>query len=248
MATLGKKSVAAKPQAVPARGAAQAVQASPQLRAAAGAGGGGLRHVDEAVASVLAREAYTRERHVFLVRMIVAQAAVILALVATVWFLATRPPQNHYFLTDNEGKIKEITSLDRPVNTLPEVTNWLSSAVTQAYTFSFANYQAELSAARVSFTPNGWKGFEKALKDSGNLKAVIENKYVSTAVPTGAAILISQGIVDGRYAYKFQLPILVTYQSAVQRTTQNLMVTVIVVRQPETEAPRGLGIAQLIAE
>lgn len=230
------------------------VAASAGGRGGAGGGGGDgdgrapMRHADEAVASMLARDAYTRERHLLMTRVIAGQAAAIVVALAAVFILATRPVEKHYFLTDNEGRIREIRALSEPVNTLPEVTTWVTNAITASYTFSFANYQQELSAARANFTPAGWGGFEKALKDSGNLKSVVENKYVATAVPTGAAILLTQGTIEGRFAYKFQVPILVTYQSAVQRTTQNLMVTAIVVRQPETDHPRGLGIASLIAE
>lgn len=227
----------------------KATPAAEPAKAAAKAGAAPvLRHADEAVASILARDAYVRERHVFLQRVIVALAAVCVAQGAANYYLATRPVLMRYFITDDSGRIKEMQALSAPVNTLSDVSNWLTDAVTKAYTFSFANYRAELSAARVNFTGEGWKGFEKALNDSGNLRAVIDNKYVTTAVPTGAAVLVSDGLINGRYAYKFQIPILVTYQSASQKTTQNLMVTAIVVRQPETEQVRGLGIASLIAE
>ncbi len=67
-------------------------------------------------------------------------------------------------------------------------------------------------------------------------------------MPTSAPVLINQGLVQGRYAWKLSMPLLVTYQSSERTVPQNLMVEIVVVRQPETEHPRGLGIAQLIAQ
>lgn len=211
-------------------------------------GGRTLRHADDAVATILARDAYVRERHYLLMRMITVLAIALVVSLALNVFVVMQPVKMRFFATDSDGKIKELVALDRPITTMAELNNWVTNSIAQAYTFSFANYRQELTAARANFTAAGWKGFEKALNDSGNLKAVIDNKYVTTAVPTGAPILLTQGLIEGRYAWKFQLPILVTYQSATQRTTQSLMVTAIVVRQPETEHPRGLGIASLIAE
>ena len=207
-----------------------------------------LRHADDAVATILMRDAYTRERHFFLLRLILALSAVLVAETWVVSILAMRPPVYKYFATDREGRIQPITPIDQPIGSQTEVSNWVAGAVVRAYTFDFANWRAQLSAARNDFTPQGWKGFEAALKDSGVLQTVLEKKYVTTAVPTGAPVMINQGVVDGHYAWKFQMPILVTYQSSERTVPQNLMVNVLVVRQSEMENPRGLGIAQLIAQ
>jgi intracellular multiplication protein IcmL len=86
------------------------------------------------------------------------------------------------------------------------------------------------------------------LEESGNLRTVIDNKLVTTAVPRGAPIIIAEGQLGGNYAWKIQLPMLVTYQSASTRTTQDLLVSAIISRRSELEHPMGLGIAQIIAQ
>ncbi len=223
-------------------------QLPPRVSVTTVASGNVIRKADEAIAIVLARDINARVGHCKMMKIITVMAVSLIASVGLNCYLATRPTMLRYFATDNDGLLKEMPSLDRPINTLPEVTTWLTNGITQAYTLSFANYRDAMNAASVIFTREGWIGFKKALNDSGSLKDVVENKYVTTAVPTGAAILLTSGLLAGRYAWKFQIPILVTYQSASQRITQHLMVTAIVVRQPGTEQPRGLGIASLIAE
>lgn len=207
-----------------------------------------LRHADDAVATILMRDAYTKERHFFLLRLILAMVAVIIAETWVISFLAMRQPVYKYFATDRDGRIQPITPIDQPIGSEAEVSNWVANAVVRAYTFDFANWRSQLSAARENFTPQGWKGFEAALKDSGVLQTVLEKKYVTTAVPTGAPVLINQGMVEGHYAWRFQMPLLVTYQSSEKTVPQNLMVNIFVVRQSEMVNPRGLGIAQLIAQ
>lgn len=240
----GQKAVSSSQQA----GRAVAVAKQPAQAPAAARLPPGLRGVDEGVATILARDAYTRDRHYFLMRVIYVLAACLSGSVVLNAVLASQPITREYFLTDNEGRIRQLTALDSPVNSLTDISTWVSNSIAQAYTFSFANYRAELQVAQAAFTPAGWRGFEKALEESGTLQSVIANKYITTAVPTSAPVLVAQGLRDGLYAWKFEVPFIVTFQSASGRTSQNVLVTATVVRQPETVNPRGLGIAQLIAQ
>lgn len=206
-----------------------------------------LRHSDEAVATILARDAYARERHYLLIRVIMGLLIALGCSSASNLYLATRPPVNHYFATSGDGRLMQLTPVNRPIGSEAELNTWTANSVVQAYTFSFANYRAEQSAAQKNFTPQGWRSFQLALRESNLLQTVIDERYVTTAAPTGAPVLLDSGLVEGRYAYKLQMPMVVTYQSSARTTSQNLMMDIIVVRQPETDNPRGLGIAQLLA-
>jgi intracellular multiplication protein IcmL len=205
-------------------------------------------HAEDAIATRLLRDTYTRERHYFLMRVIMILGAVCVIQSGTIGYLASQPTQFRYFATDPEGHIKELLSLDRPITSMNEVLNWTTNAVTQSFTFDFANYRAQLQAAKSNFTEGGWKGFEKAMEEAGVMKQVIGNSYVTTAVPHGAPVVVAQGLADGRYAWKLQIPVIVTYQNQGKRSTQELLVTAVIVRRPMTEHPNGLGIAQIIAE
>jgi intracellular multiplication protein IcmL len=207
-----------------------------------------LRQADEAVGTILAREAYTYARHIFLLRTIYCILGALVLQSCAVLYMATRPPVNHYFITDTAGRIQAITPLDRPINSQTDLNNWVANSIVAAYTMDFANWRAELTAAQGNFTPSGWRGFRDALDTSGLLKSIIENKYVTSAVPTGAPVLLDEGLVQGRYAYRLQMPLLVSFQTSDGKTAaQNMKMNIVVERIPQTEDPRGLGIAQLIA-
>ncbi len=208
-----------------------------------------LRAPDEAVATILARDAYTRERHYFLMRLIIWLMIAVLAQSAALLYMATRPPVSRYFATDKDGRIMPLLPINRPISSQTDLSNWVADAVVQCYTLDFANWRPALAKAEENFTPQGWRGFRIALDSSGLLQSIIENKYVTTAVPTGAPVLLDSGQIGNRFAYKLQMPLLVTFQSGSGKTAnQTMMVNIIVVRVPETDDPRGLGIAQLIVQ
>lgn len=204
--------------------------------------------IEDMVATKLLRETTTIQRHYLYARAVYVLSGLLAFSIAANLMLALREPDIRYFATDTTGKIKELVALDQPIQSINEILNWSTDAITKSYTFSFANYRQELQAARGNFTTTGWDGFQKALQESGNLKAVVENMFVTTAVPRGAPVIVGEGLLDGRYAWRIEVPILVTYQSANTRTTQDLLVKAVVVRRSELEHPRGLGIAQIIAE
>jgi intracellular multiplication protein IcmL len=65
-------------------------------------------------------------------------------------------------------------------------------------------------------------------------------------VATRAPIILEKGMLSGRYSWRVQMPILVTYQSASEFTQQNIVVTMLITRISTIESPRGIGIAQII--
>lgn len=206
---------------------------------------------DAAVATVLVRDAYARERHYMLMRVIYAMAAVIvIQTTANVYMMSVaRNVEREYFATDPNGVMKQLTPLSSPLNTTNEMLTWAASSITKAFTFSFANRTQEFNEARLAFTEGGWANFGEALKRSGILNEVELQRYVTTAVPTAAPALLDQGLLStGRYAWQIQIPIVVTFRNKDTSKSQNLVVTAVIVRQSEAEHPRGLGIAQIIAE
>ena len=98
-----------------------------------------------------------------------------------------------------------------------------------------------------NFTPDGWKYFEEALKGARTLETVLAKKLVVSAVATGAPVILEQGVINGRYAWKVQMPLLVTYQSPNEQTQQPIVVTMVVSRVPTVNTPRGIAIVSFVA-
>jgi intracellular multiplication protein IcmL len=205
-------------------------------------------HQDEAVATHLARQAYARERYELLLKTAYGLIAVLgVSLLLNFW-LALRPVEIKYFATDSLGQIRSLTALDRPIQSKGEVINWATNAITGAFTFGFSNYRESFEVAKLNFTETGWRGFQQAIEARKILADVIENKYVTSTSLREAAVVSQEGIVDGRWGWKIEVPLLVTYESASGHQTVGFIAEVIVVRRPESENPSGLGIAQIVAK
>jgi intracellular multiplication protein IcmL len=128
------------------------------------------------------------------------------------------------------------------------VISWATTVATSAYSYDFVNWRSALSGLSPDFTKEGFSSFIGSLKASGNLKLVSDNRMVAAAVPTEAGVIVAKGLLKGVYVWKIQVPILVTYQAAKSSVSQNLLVTLMVVRRSVLSHPKGLAVAQFLAK
>lgn len=161
-------------------------------------------------------------------------------------YIITHPPAPKYFATTINGRITPLFPLDEPNQSDSAVLQWANQAAIAAFTYNFVNYRDELQASSGFFTAEGWSQFLDALQQSNNLDAVKAKKLVVSAVATRAPVILQKGILNGRYSWRVQMPVLVTYQSASEFTQQNNVVTMLITRVSTLNSPRGIGIAQFV--
>ncbi len=166
-------------------------------------------------------------------------------LCAVLGYLVTHRPGPEYFATTAEGRLIRLYPLSRPVLTPAELLQWATLAATSVNTYNFVNWRKELQTASENFTPNGWKEYQDALKKSRTLETVIAKKLTVNAVATGAPVILDQGVVNGEYKWKVQLPILKTYESTTTRISQPELLTMLITRVPTLDSPRGIAIDAL---
>ena len=202
---------------------------------------------DKAIELVYLRNNFYRDnyRRVLFVLLILVVTNIVLALGAI--HVIKNPPMPKYFATNDDGRITLLHPLSAPVLSLNALNEWAARAATAAYTFDFVNYRKSLQDASVYFTASGWRSFEQALVNSNNLKLVITQKLVATAVPTGAPVVLKRGVLNGAYSWQVQMPMLVTYQSASMNVKQPMLVTMLVRRVDVSNNPGGIAISQFIA-
>lgn len=205
------------------------------------------------VETILLRDRHRRDRTEYLMRMTCLAGLFAGFLVGADVIHASKGETYKFVMTDSVGKVLPLIPLERANATEDEVATWTIDAITRAYTFDFANYRRQFLEAQKTLTLTGWDGFERSLKESGNFVAVKQNRYVTTAAPSGPARVLSSGILQDslgnrRWGWTIEFPMLITYRNARQSTSQDLTVKVVVVRMPEYINGRGLGIRQVIAQ
>ncbi|MCH9756823.1 MAG: type IVB secretion system apparatus protein IcmL/DotI [Gammaproteobacteria bacterium] len=201
---------------------------------------------EDALTAVKLRNTFYRDgqRKLMFVLLLSIVANVLVALL--LGYLLTHPPTPKYFATSINGRITPLFALDEPNQSDSAVLQWTNQAAIAAFTYNFVNYRTELQASSGFFTSAGWTQFLNALEDSNNLDAVKAKKLIVSAVATSAPIILQKGLLNGRYSWRIQMPLLVTYQSASEFSQQRNVVTILVSRISTLNSPRGIGISQFV--
>lgn len=202
---------------------------------------------DDAVQIVSLRNDFYRDnyRRVMLALLIAFFLIVLLASALT--YLVTHPPAPKYFAVNADGSLIKLKPLSEPNVSPATLLQWANMAVISVNTLNYVNYRKALQDASEYFTPDGWQEYLRGLKSSNNLTAVIEKKLIVSAVATGAPIILQEGLLNGVYSWRVQMPVLVTYQSPSQVSPQSQIVTLLIVRVSGLTSARGVGIAQYVA-
>ena len=207
--------------------------------------------VPDALVMVDLRNTFYRKKFRFSLGLYVLSIMVNIFLVGIIFYVTDHPVEALYFPADRIGRLVRVVPLHEPNMTLQDVTAWTIEAVEAAYSYDFINYHGQLQNAQKYFTGYGWRNYMRALSASNNFKALTERKFVVVAKVVEAPRLLNQGIVGGAQAWKFQMPVLVTYLMPPfddkSKFSNPLILTVIVQRQNVLQSYKGLGILQVIA-
>lgn len=140
-------------------------------------------------------------------------------------------------------KYNVMVNLPEPIRGVDEIADLAASITASSLTLNFVDYYKQLENIRGKFTKDGWKSFGQSLVSSGFIDAVLTKKLSVSVVVIGTPVLMNRGMLNGSYAWKFQMPILVTYESASDKKTQNQIVNIIFKRIPLDQNGAEVGIA-----
>lgn len=187
------------------------------------------------------RKAFRLSASANLVMAVVALAAVLMA-----WHAFASRPEPRYFATRADGGIVPLVAVSLPFLNNGQVANFAVEAVTRAFTMDFKNWRGDLAEASAYFQrPEGWNGFLAAIEASGTLDFVRERRLVSSAVANGAAIVDDGMDARGRYSWTVQIPLRITFESASERSVEEMIAEVVVSRLPTWESPSAVGITRI---
>ncbi|AEP10731.1 type IVB secretion system apparatus protein IcmL/DotI [Micavibrio aeruginosavorus] len=205
--------------------------------------------VPSGLGTVIVRNEFYKDGYRSLLRLALIQGIVIVGLIGAMFFVVhTHQPENRYFATTEDGRLVPMVPLNAPNLSAPALMSWVAQAATEVMTFGFSDYRRRLQEASRNFTRRGWESFTQALQRSRIIESVEEYQQVITAAPKGAPILVSEGLVNGRYQWQVQLPMILTYQAGSKTRSDTWLVTMVIVRVSRLESANGVGIEQWIAQ
>ncbi len=201
---------------------------------------------DESLELIRLRNNFYRDNYRRVMKLLLIMSLVMVVLVLTMAYLFTHRSEPKYFATTQSGRVLQLVPLSNPMLSTEALLNWASQVAMGAYTYNFANYRQKIQMQEINFTSDAWQQFLTQLKDSGNIQAVDQRKINVSAVISGAPVVAYQGMLDGRYAWKVQVPLLVSFVSASDHFQKNYMVTMVIVRISTVQNQNGVAVAQFI--
>ncbi len=192
------------------------------------------------------RNDFYRHNYRRLMFVLVLGFITLLMLASALLYLTLYPPEPRYFAISKEGHLTPLISINKPNLSNAALLQWATQATVSAFNYNYVNYRQALQSIRDNFTNQGWENFSTALNYSNNLSAVIQKKLIVSAVPTGAPVIVEQGLRHGIYAWRVQMPLLVTYQSPSDLIPQSFRIDLLIIRVPTLQSVKGIGIQQLI--
>jgi intracellular multiplication protein IcmL len=163
---------------------------------------------------------------------------------AYVWMNPVKPV---YFISDGKGFTRPLTPVDSPIIGDTELLEWTVQAAVAPYNVDYFNYAKELNTASRRFTVRGWNTFASSYVGQGNFDELKRARLLCHAQSQRAAVIHQTSFVQNALAYQVQVPIVQTCENVNQTSTNNLMVTALVVRTNAEDHPDGLAIDQLVA-
>lgn len=124
-----------------------------------------------AVGSVVVRNEFYRDGYRSILRLVVIEALIILALIGAIYFVVdVHQPKDVYFATTEDGRLIPLTDLADPNLTDPALISWAAQAATEVMTFGFNDYRRRIQESARNFTRTGWITFTAALQNPALLK------------------------------------------------------------------------------
>lgn len=209
---------------------------------------------EDAIIMVYLRNAFYKRKYHLVLGVYVLSLFVIFFLISMLIYLLKHPTRPLYFPADDVARLIRDVPVQQANMSNDEVVAWVTNAVEAAYSYDFMNYRQQLQQAQKYFIDYGWHNYMKGLTASNNLLALTQKKMVAIAKVVQTPKLLNQGPLgnEGALAWKFEMPVLVTYLQPPYDTKsqfQNpLVVTVIVQRQKILQSYKGLGIVQMVGK
>lgn len=186
--------------------------------------------------------------HKILLTLMISLLLAQLGSISYAYFQFFTRERGHFYQQLPSGETIELTELDRPNVSTKALLEWASLAATATFTFDFVNYETQLKALRDFFTADGYLNFLTSLESTKTISTITSKNLQLSAVAIGPAIVLTEEMISGYHTWRIQVPLLVRYQSASVNETHQQIVTVLVTQVPTADAPKGIGIAQYVAQ
>jgi intracellular multiplication protein IcmL len=185
-------------------------------------------------------------------RTVIALTFFLIGVMVIIFWRLQHPEEPRYFQVSVEQGKEQLVSLesfDGRILSRQTLLLWVQEIVGSIYTFNAITYQKTFDSVLTNnFTSDGASAFRQVLNNSQLLEQVTTQQLNLTGVVSGQPVILEQGLLLGKYSWKVQMPVLLTFESANQITTKNIIVTVLIVNVPTRTSPQAVAIQNFWSE
>jgi len=143
----------------------------------------------------------------------------------------------------------EAVPIALPHRSKKQIADWLTAGVAGSLSFDQVSLADNLRKGRPFFDAGGWQQFEEFMVTAKLDQVLRSQRFSVLSFVDGAPLFLSEGVVDGRYRWLYEVPVMVSYLEKGQDSysnkvknpvTQNIAVTVQVGRVKDAENAEGL--------
>lgn len=181
------------------------------------------------------------------ISLITSLTAFVLTILVGALFFSSHT-KNYYFATTTTGQLFRLSPLSTPIESDQAVEGFTVNMITDTFTFDYVNYKTQIDKLSGNYTPDAFEILKKDLEAKGGIAAeAVNNKWIVSATVMAAPELIRKGLLPNTkiFGWKMRLPIMITYQSEEQTSSQRYYADVTVVRVDQKNNPHGVSIAKL---
>jgi intracellular multiplication protein IcmL len=178
--------------------------------------------------------------------LLVILSAISLLVTASLFIFFSKPSPIQFVTVDDEWRIVQPIRIESPYLASTDVLQWVSDALPSMFAYDFLNYDKRLKETQHYFTENGWNTFLDVINTYVSQDSVQDSKLFVNATPTGAPVILNQGILEKRYAWWVQMPLTLTYVSINGSRSEEIKIQALVVRVPLLNNLDGISIDNII--
>lgn len=192
----------------------------------------------------LENQLYTQGRKTTKLWLILLSISII-ANIFLIWLSFFYFPRSEFIPTSNAAAICNIAPVNEPFIHHQVVANFAAEAIIGIYTYDHVNYRRELTEVTNKYFNQKYRDeFMTAFGNSKNLRDVIENYFIVSSSTAGKPpVIIKNGMKNGAYFWRVQVPINVYYTVGKKTIEEKILATVDVVRtEPTRINPNGIAV------
>lgn len=200
--------------------------------------------MSKSLQAVKLRNDFYRDNFRRVVMILLFSVILNIALCIAVYFYETKPTKVLYFAVTNTGKLFKMHALSSPVLGPAQLRSWITRNVPTIYSLDYVHFKDQLSRSHKYFTGYGWSQFIQAFQPT--LNKVISGKYVVSAAVTDVPYIVGTARIDGKYTWKIQVPVKITFRRGDTASTNNVVWQLVVQRVNNAKSDQFVGISQIV--